>query len=145
MLYMTLTIIGGIVGLVVTGAAFYTVWIAYEANKRLRETNVDSDEHPLWRRWTVMDYAALGLFAIGALFMFSDLLAIMRDRHSYPFYHYGYLFIAFIFMLIGMLFMVVRLGVILRNPSKKKSAVDSSDSDLALHDNHDQPDQANHS
>lgn len=64
-----------------------------------------------------MDYAALFVFMIGAMLLLSDLIAVHRDRASYPYYHYGYLFSAFIFMLVGMLVTVLRLGLLLRRPS----------------------------
>lgn len=108
-MYMTLAIAGSILGLVVTGAVVFTVWRVLDAAK-----SGDSDFTAALRRWTVMDAAAVLVFVIGSLLLLSDLLAVMRDRSSYPYYHYGYLFVAFILMVVGMLVMVTRLAVVLR-------------------------------
>jgi uncharacterized membrane protein len=120
-MYTTLVIIGGFIGLIVTGAAFYTVWSVMEQRKQQSDLGKGHKGHKVkhgdvLRSWTAMDYAAIGVFVIGILLIIADLFAVIRDRASYPYYHYGYLFCAFIFVLVGMMFMVIRLGVILSPP-----------------------------
>lgn len=120
-MYITLAIIGGFIGLIVTGAAIYTVWsVRVHTNRQQAEhtAQLDRDQSvqlmEVLRSWTAMDYAAIAVFVIGMMLIIADLFAVIRDRDSYPYYHYGYLFSAFIFVLVGMLFMVIRLAVVLR-------------------------------
>lgn len=126
-MYFILAIMGGVIGLAVTGAAVFTVWSAFDAAKREQRAG-EADKLLDWRRaetlrqWTAMDYGALLLFVIGGMLLLADLIAVIRDRESYPFYHYGYLFAAFIFMVAGMLFMVARLGGLLRRPIAPKAS-----------------------
>lgn len=95
------------------------------------------------RSWTAMDYAAIGIFVIGMMLIIADLLAVIRDRDSYPYYHYGYLLTAFIFILVGMMFMVVRLGVILRsNPNNGPAVKSPLETESTFLDDHEKPDKA---
>ncbi|KPV55111.1 hypothetical protein QJ48_34945 [Paenibacillus sp. A3] len=66
---------------------------------------------PHLARWTFFDYALLALFAVGSLFLFTDLLAVLRDAEQYPPYHFPYLLCGFVFTLAGMLMMLVRLAL----------------------------------
>lgn len=129
-MYTTLVIIGGLIGLIVTGAAFYTVWSVMEQRQQSRLVvgldNQRVKNSDILRSWTAMDYAAIGVFVIGMMLIITDLFAVIRDRESYPFYHYGYLFSAFIFVLIGMMFMVVRLGIILRSDHNNHTEANST-------------------
>jgi magnesium-transporting ATPase (P-type) len=142
-MYTVLVIVGGFIGLIVTGAAFYTVWLSMEARKKRVTIGQESQEakQDVLFAWTVMDYAAIGVFVIGMMLIVADLLAITRDRDSYPFYHYGYLWCSFIFMLVGMIFMVVRLGVLLRSDYNNKGTTRSaSQVEPALPNESPQPD-----
>jgi len=140
-MYSVLTITGGVIGLIVTGAAVFVAWSGIEAARRDKLENKQADggessRMESLRRWTVMDYAALTLFVLGSLLLFADLIAVSRDRESYPYYHYGYLFSAFIFMIVGMLFTTVRLGVLLHRP---KNLNHVSDGLPPLHHEHGEP------
>ncbi|MFB6367497.1 hypothetical protein ACFCP7_26315 [Paenibacillus elgii] len=66
---------------------------------------------PHLARWTFFDYALLALFLIGSLFLFTDLLAVLRDAEQYPPYHFPYLLCGFVFTVAGMLMMLVRLAL----------------------------------
>ncbi|MGF9916124.1 hypothetical protein ABEX47_27450 [Paenibacillus ehimensis] len=66
---------------------------------------------PFLARWTYFDYALLALFLVGSLFLFTDLLAVLRDAEQYPPYHFAYLLCGFVFTLAGMLMMLVRLAL----------------------------------
>ena len=131
-MYFVLALCGGILGLFVTGAAVFTIWSVMDTARKRKQDN-GSGGHTAQateladalRRWTVMDYASLFIFVIGALLLLSDLFAVARDRASYPFYHYGYLFAAFIFMTVGMLVIVLRLAIVLRTPSSSYSPADN--------------------
>ncbi|MCP3775090.1 hypothetical protein NLX71_17595 [Paenibacillus sp. MZ04-78.2] len=68
---------------------------------------------PHLARWTFFDYALLALFLIGSLFLFTDLLAVLRDAEQYPLYHFPYLLCGFVFTVAGMLMMLVRLALTL--------------------------------
>lgn len=122
-MYTVLMIFGGIVGLIVTGAAFYTVWSVMEMRKQAHSVKI----RDAMRSWTAMDYGAIGVFMIGMMLLLADLFAVIRDRESYPYYHYGYLLCAIIFVLIGMMFMVVRLGVIVHSAPKAESTFPHND------------------
>jgi hypothetical protein len=105
----TLALIGGIVGLFVTGAACLTAWL-YRQHTRLPQEQAAG---AVFLRWNVLDYAILLLCTLGALLLFTDLLAVMRDPASYPPHHFSYLLCGFVFTLLGMLFMAIRLAIAL--------------------------------
>ncbi|WP_248924950.1 hypothetical protein [Paenibacillus hamazuiensis] len=105
-----LALFGGLIGLFVTGAAVFMAWL-YLQHRKQPETS--AYEPPVLLKWTSFDYALIILFLIGSLFLFTDALAVIRDRESYPLYHYGYLLCGFVFTFLGMLFMVVRLALVL--------------------------------
>jgi hypothetical protein len=42
------------------------------------------------------------------------LLGVLRDRQSYPLYHFGYLLSGIVFALLGMLFLLLRHGIVLQ-------------------------------
>ncbi len=150
-MYNTLIIVGGFIGLIVTGAAIYTVWSVMEqrsrqgdpSNEQLR-SDKRAEFNDVLRSWTAMDYAAIAVFVIGMMLIIADLFAVIRDRDRYPYYHYGYLFCAFIFVLVGMMFMVVRLGVLLRTNGEKQTELSSaSKTELTLLDEDNEPEQTN--
>jgi hypothetical protein len=145
-MYTILIIFGGCIGLIVTGAAFYTVWSVMEMRKQqlhqqqqkqhIQQLDITAgytgqsvEIRDILRSWTAMDYGAIGVFVIGMMLLIADLFAVIRDRESYPYYHYGYLFSAIIFVLVGMMFMVVRLGVILRSPPKAEPTLLDDDNE----------------
>jgi hypothetical protein len=68
---------------------------------------------PQLLQWTFFDYALLALFLIGSLFLFTDLVAVLRDLESFPPYHAPYLICGFIFTLAATLMMLVRLALVL--------------------------------
>lgn len=129
-----LALLGCIVGIAVSMAAFYIAWHVFAARKKQQQpvslSNVESDpisagtgeavHHPLAAaagtllRWTVLDGAVLALFVIGALILLADVIGIARDKDSYPFYHFGYLLCGVIFSVMGMLVMSVRLLALLQ-------------------------------
>lgn len=102
-LYVILAIVGAISAVTVAAAALYT---ALQARRGAKEQGA-------WRRWTVLDYVVCGLFAAGALLLLADIVAVRRDGDGSAFHHYGYLLSAFVYMTSGMLYMVVRLGLLL--------------------------------
>jgi hypothetical protein len=113
-----LAFLAGGIGLLVTASAILMAWLAMQRHKNIRnqETSQGSLQQGISRQmlqWTFFDYALILVFAIGSLFLFTDVLAVIRDAQSYPLYHYGYLLCGFIFTLFGMLFMILRLSVVL--------------------------------
>lgn len=137
-MYITLAVFAGILGLFVTGASVYTAWYVFQLSKKNKEESAPGQPLPASAllRWTVFDYALLGLVLIGLLFLLVDLIGVLRDRDLYPYYHYGYLLCGFIFTLLGLLFMLSRLFIVLRLVSRSGSA--------APHDQ-DEPDEADRS
>jgi hypothetical protein len=138
-LKLILALVGGSIGLLVTASAVFLAWAMYQYLKHKKEAGTGPSLQSVQAntissvllRWTFFDYALIAVFAIGSLFLFTDVIAVIRDSESYPLYHYGYLLCGFIFTLFGMLFMVLRLLLVLR--------LIRTDGAAALPDNHDQP------
>ncbi|GIP33958.1 hypothetical protein [Paenibacillus sp. J2TS4] len=140
-MYSMWAIFAGIVGLIVTGAAVYTLWHVYSSINQTKEgqpqdSHNSSGQRPgvgiYFLRWTVLDAAMLALFAIGMLFLFVDLLSVMRNPEQYPYHHYAYILVGFIFSFLGMLFMIVRLSLTLQSTRMPGSGKE----------HHNQPEQA---
>jgi hypothetical protein len=122
-LKLILALLGGGLGLVVTALAVYMAWMLFQHRKNKEASQgslsdgiqaaADSVSAGLLLRWTFFDYAFIGVFAIGSLFLFTDAIAVIRDADSYPLYHYGYLLCGFVFTMFGMLFMVLRFALVL--------------------------------
>ncbi|NOV00705.1 hypothetical protein [Paenibacillus planticolens] len=115
---MLLAIIGGLLGLFVTGAALYTAWMVHQlwrqqaaAPKPLSQVEIAVK---YFSRWTVMDYAVIGLFIIGLLLLLAELFAILRDQTAAAAnFQFSYLLTGLIFCGMGMLLLVARLIVVL--------------------------------
>ncbi|SDC24831.1 hypothetical protein SAMN02799630_00906 [Paenibacillus sp. UNCCL117] len=125
-----LAVIGALVGLLVTGSA---IFMAVTAASRPRTDDAPAEAvaedmaeeakprtADRWRnaapqlmQWTFFDYALLVLFLIGSLFLFTDLIAALRDEASFPPYHVPYLLCGFIFTCAAALMMLARLSVVL--------------------------------
>ncbi len=124
--------LGGATGLVVTGSAVLLAWTVYSRaqaeagptavpdapeaaarpeDQRSLSASLVRQAGPHLARWTYFDYVLLALFLIGSLFLFTDLLAVLRDVEQYPPYHFAYLLFGFVFTLAGMLMMLVRLAL----------------------------------
>jgi hypothetical protein len=142
---LVLAIVGGGLGVTVTACAVYMAWLMlqHKKNKEASQGNHSDGVLPaassvsagMLMRWTFFDYAFIGVFIIGSMFLFADAIAVIRDADSYPLYHYGYLLCGFVFTLFGMLFMVLRFALVLslvRPPSVS-----------APPDQHNKPSQAN--
>jgi H+/gluconate symporter-like permease len=147
-LYSILAIFAALLGLAVTGAAVFTVWSIFQQRKKQPHEELTTDFESLsvsqtfsrqagqyFLKWTMFDYAVLALILIGLLFLFTDVIAVMRDRQSYPYYHYGYLLSGFIFSLVGVIFITVRLAVVLRSLR--------ADDNFSAVDDHQKPDETN--
>jgi uncharacterized membrane protein HdeD (DUF308 family) len=119
-MYFVLAMFAAILGLAVTAAAVFTIWSILQQRKKSNEgkSSIHGSFSQLasqyFLKWTVFDYSILILFAAGMLFLFVDVIGVMRERQSYPFFHYGYLLSGFLFSLLGMLFIVARLVIVLR-------------------------------
>ena len=132
---LTLALLAGIAGLIVTASAVMLVWMviqqqrsnskpeqerAGEETENGELSDAGEDKSPplpaaasMLLQWTYFDYALIGVFAVGSLFLFTDVIAVIRDSASYPLYHYGYLLCGFVFTVLAMLFMVLRLAAVL--------------------------------
>jgi hypothetical protein len=126
-MFLILAVFGSLLGLFVIGSAVFTAWHIFNHNKGVRERTA----HKLLHRWSLFDCAVLVLFCIGLMFLLIDLLAVIRDRDSYPLYHLGYLLSGVSFSFLGMLFMLVRLLATLRLSQANRSP---------LADHHHKPD-----
>ncbi|WP_231885049.1 hypothetical protein [Paenibacillus elgii] len=134
MLMTMLAWLGGAIGLVVTGSAVLLAWTVYSRAKTEAAPSAVPEEAaaqdmatpeeppsisaalvrqagPHLARWTFFDYALLALFVVGSLFLFTDLVAVLRDAEQYPPYHFAYLLCGFVFTLAGMIMMIVRLAL----------------------------------
>jgi hypothetical protein len=116
-LNMSLAIFGGLLGLMVTGVALYTAWVIHQLWKQQAASPRAFSSAVIAARylshWTVLDSAILGVSVIGLLLLAADLFAVMRDRASFPPYHFFYLLCGLIFSMMGVLLFVVRLFVVI--------------------------------
>ncbi|WP_155987933.1 hypothetical protein [Gorillibacterium massiliense] len=119
-MFITLAIFGGIVGLLIIAAAVYTAL----SIRKGRSDTAQSGRFPEGTRlhWTVLDYGLLFLLAFAVLFLFVDLVAVLRDSRPYPAFHIGYLISGFVFVLLHAGFLYIRLLLVLR-ASRPKGAV----------------------
>ncbi|MCR8631147.1 MULTISPECIES: hypothetical protein [Paenibacillus] len=144
---LILAIVGGSIGLLVTASAVFMAWALYQHHKTKSTQDIVTAEpsdkagitsvsavSAAMLRWTFFDYALIAVFAVGSLFLFTDVIAVIRDAESYPLYHYGYLICGFVFTLFGMLFMILRLAFVL--------SLVRADRPLTIPDNHNQPSDA---
>lgn len=142
-MYITLMIIAVLLGLFALLSISAFLWAMWRPSKN-REIGSQVEKEALARlrgllfRWTYFDYAIVLLFLCSMVFLVVDLAAVLRDREAYPFYRYGYLASGFIFSLLSMLFMLVRLGLVL------SAGRASSDAPAHDHDHPSQADQAKH-
>lgn len=125
MFYTILQVFAAVLGLAVTSGAVYTVWRMFQAKGKTGAPG--KLERQLLLRWTVFDYAVLALVLIGLVFLLADVVGVMKDRDQYPYYHYGYLLSGFIFSFVGLIFLLVRLGMVLRLANPDPAAVDQGD------------------
>ncbi len=105
-LYLILAIIPTIVTLIIITSAIMITWLLSRGRERFIARAL--------RRWLLLDYMVLAVLAFGVLFLLVDLVAVIRDREAYPYYHLGYLLIGFLFCFIGGIFLSLRLWVTLR-------------------------------
>lgn len=139
-MYTALAIFASLIGLFVTGAALFTAWFVYQERKSPPAQQEESDANvpesrpsmlqsmALLQRWMVWDWAVVLLFGTGAVFLFTDLIAVARDREQFPPYHYGYLLCGFIFCTMGMIFAFVRILTLLwLNRGSRSMGADHSD------------------
>jgi hypothetical protein len=113
-MYTLLSLLAIGIGLLVMTALSWQLW---QLSKTVRANPEEALTVHLVRqlsRWTWLDSAICGLLLLGILFMLADLLAMYRDRHLYPLYHFGYLLSAFFYSLIGVIFLLARLLLLLR-------------------------------
>jgi hypothetical protein len=114
-MYTSLAIFAAFLGLLITSAAIYTIWmIARQRNKYQEDQTFSQTAGRYFLRWSLFDYGVLIVYLCGMLFLLAEVIAVIKDRQSFPYYHYGYLLCGFIFSLLGMLFMLVRFVIVLR-------------------------------
>jgi hypothetical protein len=144
MLLLILAAAGILTGLFVAAAAFLTAGSIYSAWKKGRgraRPGANPRDAAYWAakyfaRWSVFDGALLLLLTIGLLFLFTDLIAVWRDRAGFPAYRFGYTLCGFVFVLTGILFMLVRQTALLYTRASLESP---------LPDDHAEPDRADES
>jgi hypothetical protein len=114
---LILAIVGGVLGLFVTGVAVYTAWMVHQLWKQQAAAPKPSSQTEIavsyFSRWTMMDYAVVGLFLIGLLLLLAELFAVLRDKTALENFHFAYLFSGIILSAMGMLLLFVRLLVVL--------------------------------
>lgn len=114
-MYPTLAVFAGALGLVIVGCSAWTaaILLGYRRRYGWKPEAVEAIRVRFFR-WTYMDYAVLLVLTVGMLFLLADLLAVIRDREAYPFYHYGYLACGFVFVTVSTLFLFARFVMLLR-------------------------------
>ncbi|MNC15398.1 hypothetical protein D3C75_632140 [compost metagenome] len=124
-MYSMLQVFAAVLGLAVIGGAVYTVWRMFQIKGKTGAPG--TAERQFLLRWTVFDYAVLALVLVGLIFLLADVIGVIKDRDQYPYYHYGYLLSGFIFSLVGLVFMLVRLAMVLRLANPGPAPVDQGD------------------
>lgn len=114
---MLLAIIGGLLGLLVTGVAIYTAWMVHQLWRQQaaapRAVSQVDIAVKYFSKWTIIDYAVIGLFLIGLLLLLAELMALLRDQTVIANFHFSYLLTGIIICAMGMLLLFVRLVVVL--------------------------------
>jgi uncharacterized membrane protein len=114
-MYTLLGYIAAFLGVLIIAGAIYTIWsIVKQSKNQQNKQSVSETVGRYFLKWSFMDYAIIIVFLCGMLFLLAEVIAVMKDRESFPLYHYGYLLCGFIFSMLGMLFMVARFAIVLR-------------------------------
>jgi hypothetical protein len=114
-MHTSLAIFAALLGLLLTSGVIYTIWIIVrQRNKQQEEQTFSQTAGRYFLRWSFFDYGVIIVFLCGMLFLLAEVIAVLKDRQSFPYYHYGYLLCGFIFSLLGMLFMLARFTIVLR-------------------------------
>jgi len=130
MLSLLLAILGGAAGLIATAGVVYAAWtiVTYrrDREKKAELAHQESDPANLQEngsvpaypaallRWTLLDQIVVGLFILGALLLLTNLIAVIRDRASYPEYQYAYLLCGVVFALLAVSILLLRLFMLLQ-------------------------------
>ncbi|QGQ97398.1 hypothetical protein EHS13_22180 [Paenibacillus psychroresistens] len=131
-MYTILGVLAAVLCVLITAGTIYTIWsIVRQRNNQQSKQPISETVGRYFLKWSFMDYAIIIVFLCGMLFLLAEVITVMKDRESFPLYHYGYLLSGFIFSLLGMLFMVARFAIVLR-------MVQSMDR-IALVDHHNEP------
>lgn len=110
-MYVVLACIAAVIALFVAGLGIFLSYLIWSGRRPELRSRL--------QRWTVLDIGIVAVFLISTLFLFADLIGVVRDRDAYPYYHYGYLLSGFVYHLLsgGMLFL--RLAIALGWSEKK--------------------------
>jgi hypothetical protein len=135
-MYSSLAVFAAVLGLLLTGGAIYTIWSLFQQRKnQLGDQSFSQLAARYFLKWSFFDYGVLVMFLCGMLFLLTEVIAVVRDRESFPFHHYGYLLSGFTFSLLGMLFTLARFIIVLRMVRGLNGA--------ALVNDHQEPNQTN--
>ena len=114
---MFLAVVGGLLGLFVTGVALYTAWMVHQLWKQQAAAPNPATQVEIasvyFSRWTLMDYAVVGLFLTGLLLLLTELLAVLRDRTVMESFHFSYLLTGIVLSAMGVVLLFVRLLIVL--------------------------------
>jgi hypothetical protein len=135
-MYTSLAVFAAVLGLLLISAAMYTIWTLIQQRKgQQRDQSFSELAGRHFLKWSFFDYAVLAVFLSGMVFLLTEAIAVVRDRASFPFHHYGYLLSGFGFSLLGMLFILARFIIVLRMVRGMDGA--------SLVNDHQEPDEAN--
>jgi hypothetical protein len=114
-MYTMLGVLAAFLGVLIIAGTIYTIWsIIRQRNNQQSKESIAETVGRYFLKWSFMDYAIIIVFLCGMMFLLAEVIAVMKDRESFPLYHYGYLLSGFIFSMVGMLFMVARFAIVLR-------------------------------
>jgi hypothetical protein len=135
-MYRMLSIFAIVLGVLLTSGAIYTIiTIIGQRKKQQDKLTFSQTAGRYFLRWSLFDYAVILVFLCGMLFLLVEVIAVIKDKESFPYHHYGYLLSGFIFSLLGMIFLLVRFVIVLR----MVRGMDGS----TLVNNHQEPNKAN--
>jgi hypothetical protein len=114
-MYTLLRVFAIVLGVLLTSGAIYTIITIIRQRKQQQDKLTFSETAGRYfLRWSAFDYAVILVFLCGMLFLLVEVIAVIKDKESFPYHHYGYLLSGFTFSLLGMIFLLVRFVIVLR-------------------------------
>jgi magnesium-transporting ATPase (P-type) len=114
-MYPMLRVFAIVLGALLTSGVIYTIITIFKQRKKQPDKLTYSQTAARYfLRWSFFDYAVILVFLCGMIFLLVEVIAVLKDKASFPYHHYGYLLSGFIFSLLGMIFLLVRFVIVLR-------------------------------
>lgn len=114
-MYTMLKVLAILLGILLMSGAIYTIFAIFRQRKnQVIKLSLSQTAGNYFLKWSFFDYAIIVVFLCGMIFLLVEIIAVVKDKDSFPYHHYGYLLSGFTFSLLGMLFLLVRFAIVLR-------------------------------